>query len=203
MKLILASGSPRRLALLNAAGVHPAVKPPECDETLDEPISVMFNACDAAEKLARRKIRAALADPANEGGYILAADTVVEASDGELLGKPVDDEDARRMLRKLSGTRHFVHTGVAVAHVDNPFREGIMSVTDTTVIHFRELTGEEIDAYVASGESRGKAGGYAIQEHGDAFAVGIEGDWDNVVGLPVAKVNDLLSRFGHPLSDFE
>jgi len=203
MKLILASASPRRLALLEAAGVHPVVRPTECDETLPEPISVMFNACDAAETIARRKIRAALADPANEGEYILSADTVVEASDGELLGKPADDDDARRMLHKLSGSRHFVHTGVAVAHVDNPFREGIISITDTTVIRFRPLTDAEIDAYVASGESRGKAGAYAIQETGDAFVISVEGDWDNVVGLPVKRVDDLLRRFGHPLSDFE
>ena len=130
--------------------------------------------------------------------YILAADTVVAAADGEILGKPADDADARRMLCKLSGTRHFVLTGVCAIHGG-----AVVSDVDETAVVFRPLTDAEIDAYVASGESRGKAGGYAIQETGDAFVVRTEGAWDNVVGLPTRLADRLLCELGAPLSEFE
>jgi len=196
--LVLASASPRRIELLRRAGYDPEVRPYDVNESVEEEMKAEdFFARDAAETIARRKIRAALADIANAGKFIIAADTVVEAADGELLGKPKDRADARRMLHKLSGTCHHVHTGVAVAHADNPYREGIMSVAVTSTITFRPLTDAEIDAYVDSGESDGKAGAYAIQEHGDKFVTSIEGEWDNIVGLPVKTVAELLQRQGY------
>ncbi|MBQ7160749.1 MAG: septum formation protein Maf [Clostridia bacterium] len=194
MKLILASASPRRLDLLNKAGVHPEVKPTDCDETITEKLTPR----ETTETLARRKAKAAAEAIGDPGAYVLAADTVVAAADGEILGKPKDDADARRMLRKLSGTRHFVLTGVCAIHGGET-----VSAVDETEVVFRPLTDAEVDAYVASGESRGKAGGYAIQETGDAFVLRIEGAWDNVVGLPVALADRLLGQLGAPLSEFE
>ena len=194
MKLILASASPRRLDLLNAAGVHPDVRPTDCDETITEKLTPR----EVTETLARRKAAAAAARINDREAYILAADTIVAASDGEILGKPADDDDARRMLGKLSGTRHYVLTGVCAVHDGQT-----VSDVDETAVIFRPLTDAEIDAYVASGESRGKAGAYAIQETGDAFVVCTEGEWDNVVGLPVKLADRLLTRLGKPLSEFE
>ncbi len=194
MKLILASASPRRLDLLNRAGVHPDVRPTDCDETITEKLTPR----ETTETLARRKASAAARKIADPEAYILAADTVVAAADGEILGKPEDDADARRMLHKLSGTRHFVLTGVCAVHGGRT-----VSDVDVTAVVFRPLTDAEIDAYVASGESRGKAGGYAIQETGDAFVLRTEGAWDNVVGLPVALADRLLTELGSPLSQFE
>ena len=178
MKLILASASPRRLALLKEAGVTPEVRPADCDETMTEPLSPR----ETVEALAVRKARAADAMIADPGAYLLAADTIVAAADGEILGKPKDDADARRMLGKLSGTRHYVMTGVCAAH-GGEFRSDV----DVTAVLFRPLTDAEIDAYVASGE----------------FVIRIEGAWDNVVGLPVALADRLLSELGRPLSEFE
>ena len=193
MKLILASASPRRLALLREAGVEPEVRPADCDEHIEGALSP----ARVVRTLAERKANAAVA-ALGEGEYILAADTVVAAADGEILGKPVDDDDARRMLGKLSGTRHFVLTGVAAAHGGKT----VSAVCETAVV-FRELSREDIDAYVDSGESRGKAGSYAIQETGDKFVIRTDGPWDNIVGLPVALADELLSSLGAPLADFE
>ena len=194
MKLILASASPRRLELLNASGVHPDVRPTDCDETITEKLTPR----ETVETVARRKAAAASSAIRDPGAYILAADTIVAAADGEILGKPRDDADARRMLHKLSGTRHYVLTGVCAVHGGRTLPD----VAQTAVI-FRPLSDAEIDAYVASGESRGKAGAYAIQATGDAFVVRYEGAWDNVVGLPVTLADELLTRLGRPLSEFE
>ena len=169
------------------------MRPTDCDETVDPSLP----AREASETVARRKASAAAALH-GENEYILAADTSVAAADGEILGKPRDADDARRMLRKLSGTRHFVVTGVAAAHGG----ELISGVAETAVV-FRELDDAEIEAYVASGEPMGKAGAYAIQEHADGFVVRLEGPWDNVVGLPVSLANELLGRLGAPLDKFE
>ncbi|HMM34475.1 MAG TPA: nucleoside triphosphate pyrophosphatase, partial [Thermoanaerobaculia bacterium] len=139
--LLLASASPRRLELLRALGLEPLVRPADVDETLrpgEDPH-------DAAERLARAKA-AAVAAAAPEGSVVLAADTIV-VLDGEALGKPRDDADARRMLRALRGRAHDVVTGVALA------RDGrLVSARETTEVLFAPMTDEEVDAYVASGE---------------------------------------------------
>lgn len=192
MKLILASGSPRRLDLLRKAGVEPVVRPPEVDENIDEPLSPE----ETVLELAHRKAVAAAAENSPDD-YILCADTIV-ACGGEILGKPKDEEDAYRMLSLLSGSHHHVLTGHCVTH-DGRFECKYTS----TQITFRTLSEEDKKAYIDSGEPFGKAGGYAIQEKGDRFVESIDGPWDNVVGLSVDCVESLLSLFDKKLEDFK
>jgi septum formation protein len=143
-----------------------------------------------AAALALRKARAVTADAHT---CVLAADTLVVAADGALLGKPLDAADARRILRRLSGTTHRVVTGTALLRVQPPLE---VVCADVTYVTMRTLTDDEIDAYVASGESFGKAGAYAIQERGDRFVTSVSGSWSNVVGLPIGTVQRLLAQAG-------
>ena len=171
MPLILASGSPRRRALLEDLGLTPEVRPADIDETPhpNEPAAAYV------ERLAVEKGAAVEAAP---GDVVLSADTIV-VLDGQLLGKPNDGEHAASMLRTLSGRTHEVMTGVAVRH------EGTTtSFVETTVVYFAELTDEEIAWYVSTGEPADKAGAYAMQGRGGAFVTAIEGSYDNVIGLP-------------------
>lgn len=183
--LLLASSSPRRLALLRALGLEPLVRPADVDETLlpgEDPH-------DAAERLARAKA-GAVAGGAPAGAVVLAADTIV-VLDGEALGKPRDDADARRMLRALRGRAHDVVTGVALA------RDGtLVSGRETTEVLFAPMTDEEVDAYVASGEPADKAGAYALQGLGGLFVERISGTPSNVIGLPFRLVRSLGARVG-------
>lgn len=183
--LLLASASPRRLELLRALGLEPLVRPADVDETLrpgEDPH-------DAAERLARAKA-AAVAAAAPEGSVVLAADTIVVLG-GEALGKPRDDDDARRMLRALRGRAHDVVTGVALA------RDGrLVSGRETTEVLFAPMTDEEVDAYVASGEPADKAGAYALQGLGGLFVERITGTPSNVIGLPFRLVRRLGAEVG-------
>lgn len=176
MRLILASGSPRRRQLLEAAGIPFTVVVPAAEE----PRVDRGDPHEVALALARRKAAAVA------GECVLAADTVVAIGD-RLLGKPADAREARAMLRALSGTTHRVVTAVVV-------RAGgeVRAASVETRVTMRALAAAEIDAYVATGEPMGKAGAYAIQESGDRFVVRIDGPFDNVVGLPVDAVRDLL-----------
>ena len=178
--LILASGSPRRRELLARFGLEPTVRPVDIDETprRGEAAAVYV------ERLAREKARA----QGTPGELILAADTVVAIED-ELLGKPLDKGDARRMLRRLAGRSHQVLTGVALWHVTTD--QLVADVASTEVV-FGDLEDGEIDAYVASGEPMDKAGAYAIQGLAAVFIEGIRGDYSNVVGLPLPVVYRLL-----------
>ncbi len=180
--LLLASSSPRRLDLLRALGLAPEVRPADVDETLlpgEDPH-------DAAERLARAKA-AVVAASAPPGTVVLAADTIV-VLDGAALGKPKDDEDARRMLRALRGRAHDVVTGVALA------RDGtLVSGREVTQVVFAPMTDEEVDAYVASGEPSDKAGAYALQGLGGLFVERISGTPSNVIGLPLRLVRGLGS----------
>lgn len=193
--LILASASPRRRELLAAAGIAFRVVVPDVDETLRAGTS----AEDGARVLAERKARAVAERVAGEDAFVLAADTIVAVDvDGEprLLGKPENEFQARQMLRWISGTRHRVVTGVCALRV----RDGAATIdAERTWVTMRPWSSSEIDAYVASGEWRDKAGGYAIQESADRFVTGLdEGGFDNVVGLPVALARTLLARLGAP-----
>ncbi len=183
--LLLASASPRRLELLRALGLEPLVRPADVDETLrpgEDPH-------DAAERLARAKA-AAVAEGAPDGAVVLAADTIV-VLDGEALGKPRDDDDARRMLRALRGRAHDVVTGVALS------RDGrLVSGRETTEVLFAPMTDEEVDAYVASGEPSDKAGAYALQGLGGLFVERITGTPSNVIGLPFRLVRRLGAEVG-------
>jgi septum formation protein len=144
------------------------------------------------ERLAREKAATA----AREGVVAIGADTVV-VHRGRILGKPAHPSEARTMLERLSGDSHTVFTGVAVVSWDGG--PVVRSVTDRTVVTFIELTGSEIDAYVASGEPMDKAGAYAIQEAGGAFVEAISGSPSNVVGLPLHATTRLLRAAGIPV----
>lgn len=183
--MILASQSPRRIELMREAGFDTRVIPANIDETAlpDE------GPFDLVERLARAKAAAVAKEHAEEGEPVVAADTIV-ALNGELLGKPADEPDARRMLHALSGKTHQVATGVCIVRDGNA--ESFVDITDVT---FYELSHDEIDAYVTTGEPMDKAGAYGIQgQHGRMLVEKIDGDFYNVVGLPIAKVVRALSR---------
>ena len=181
-KVILASGSPRRRELLMEMGIEFEIDVPDVDETVSGMPENMV------KELAERKGRA-VAEKRSEG-LIVAADTLV-ALDGRALGKPTDDGDAKRMLRLLSGRTHDVFTGVCV--IDAATGK-IMVDAAGTGVRFREISEEEIEAYVATGEPRDKAGAYAIQGGAGAFVEGYEGSRTNVIGLPVELLGDMLRR---------
>ncbi|WP_104492091.1 Maf family protein [Paracoccus denitrificans] len=182
--LILGSASPRRLELLAQIGIVPdMILPAEIDETPRRGESPR----DYVRRMAREKA-AALAGSAH--GAILCADTVVVAG-RRILGKPLDDAEARRFLQLLSGRRHRVLTSVALAH-EGRLRERLVETT----IRFRPLTATQIDAYLATGEWQGKAGAYAIQGHASAFAIWMQGSYSGVVGLPLAETASLLAAIG-------
>jgi septum formation protein len=184
MRLILASESPRRAELLAAAGFSFEVVRPLIDESPrvgETPEAYVERAArEKAERVACRE----------SGTVVLAADTVVVV-DGAILGKPADDGEAAEMLKRLSGRRHDVLTGVAIRTA----RE-LLTAVERTAVHFLPLSEAEIAWYVASGEPRDKAGGYAVQGLASRFVERIEGSYSNVVGLPVATVYRMLRRLG-------
>ena len=186
MLLVLASASPRRAELLRAAGFDVDVLPAEVDETMDveeTPDGYVRRVAQLkAQTVARRM----------PGRVVLGADTIVVV-DHDVLGKPADAEDARRMLRRLSGREHVVMTAVCL--VNPAAREGAskrleLRVVRTTV-EFSPLSGAEIDWYIASGEPMDKAGAYAVQGLAARFVARVDGSYSNIVGLPVAVVYDL------------
>jgi len=185
MRLVLASASPRRAELLRAAGFEFEVYPVEVDERLqpgERPDR-------AAARLAETKARSAAAH--RPGAVVLGADTIV-VIDGEAMGKPADDRDAKRMLRRLSGRTHEVLTGVSIASSGR-----FLTRVETTRVTMSEMTEEEIDWYVATGEPRDKAGAYAVQGLASRFVSGIDGSYSNVVGLPVSVVYTLIRPLGY------
>ncbi|MDP6540160.1 MAG: Maf family protein [Planctomycetota bacterium] len=187
-RLLLASASPRRRVLLERAGLTFTVEPSEVDETPPPGLEVE----EVAVALAERKADHIAAAHSGAPVSVLGADTVVSLGE-TLLGKPRDEVDARRMLEGLSGSRHRVVTGVCV--IDCAAGGERRSAFERTWVTMRPIAPEEIEAYVAGGEWRGKAGGYAIQESADAFVLGIEeGGLDNVVGLPVDLTLRLLAE---------
>ena len=181
--MILASASPRRRELLGRLGLELDIRAADIDETR----LAGEHPCDLVKRLAHEKAHAVRsAYGLGDDGYLLAADTIVWMDDAAL-GKPADDEDARAMLRMLSGRTHEVSTGVCILSGDG---EGLheANFVETTDVSFYELTDAQIDAYVRSGECSDKAGSYAIQGTGSLLVRSITGDYDNVVGLPVARV---------------
>lgn len=186
-KLILASASPRRLDLLARIGVVPdAVIPAEIDE---RPVKAELP-IRHAERLAAEKAAAVAA----AGTLTLAADTVV-AVGRRILPKAEDGATARQCLDLLSGRRHRVHSAVTLIDADGQVRHRL----STTIVTFKRLTGAEIDAYLASGEWLGKAGGYAIQGRAEAFVRFLAGSHSGVVGLPLFETRNLLISAGYPL----
>lgn len=180
MRYILASKSPRRKELLSEIIKEFEIITAEVDETLPEDIHPK----NGVEILAVRKGEAVAKE--NPDALVISSDTLVEL-DGVPLGKPTDENDAIRMLTELSGKAHNVHTGVAIHYKGRVFR-GVA----TTAVYFREMTADEIKAYVASGDPMDKAGSYGIQSGGGKFVEKIDGDYDTVVGLSLRLVKQLL-----------
>lgn len=187
--LVLASASPRRLDLLAQIGIVPdRVIPADIDETPQRGELPMA----LARRLARGKAAAVAGAGDGAGAFVLAADSVV-ALGRRSLPKPAGADEARRFLELLSGRRHRVHGGIAVIAPD-----GRASVkVSTTMVRFDRLTEAQIDAYVASGEWDGKAGGYAIQGAAAAFVPAINGSYTNVVGLDLALARRMLEGLGY------
>ena len=185
MHLILASASARRAELLTSAGFTFVVEPADVDESVqpgEEPARY-------ALRVARNK---AWARAAPDGDVaVLAADTVVVV-DGQILGKPRDRDDARRMLEALSGRVHDVLTAVVLRAGSGAERSEVV----TTRVHVAILEEADVASYLATGEWEGKAGGYGIQGHAARYIERIEGSWSNVVGLPIATVHRLINGFG-------
>jgi septum formation protein len=183
-KIILASASPRRAEILRTVGWPFEVLPQDIDETRqpDE------DAVAYVERLALGKAEAAARQ--RSGALVVGADTTVVIGD-EILEKPRDHEDARRMLRQLSGQWHQVVTGVAVINSS----ESKVAYA-TTKVKFAVMSADEIDWYVASGEPMDKAGAYAIQGPGSRFIEGIRGEYFNVVGLPVRLLYEMMRGYG-------
>ena len=183
---VLASASPRRLALLRQAGLEPSVViAPEIDETLKKgelPRSY-------ALRVAVAKMEAVAAK--EQGSFVLAADTVVAAG-RRVLPKAEDGVEVERCLKLLSGRRHMVLTALALKPPGKPLRTRVVA----TRVAFKVLSQREIDAYVASGEGIGKAGGYAVQGRAEAFVRWINGSYSNVVGLPLYETLGLLEGSG-------
>ncbi|KYH34476.1 septum formation protein Maf [Clostridium tepidiprofundi DSM 19306] len=187
MDIILASASPRRKELLDQIGVSFKVIPSKVDENFDMLKGTIES---KVEELAYIKAKE-VAQKVNKG-LILGADTIV-VIDEEILGKPLNDEDAFNMLSRLSGREHKVITGIALIDVDNN-RHRVTH--ESTKVIFDTLTKERIIEYIKTGEPNGKAGAYAIQGRAAVFVKKIEGCYFNVVGLPISKVNSILKEFG-------
>ncbi len=188
--LVLASNSPRRKALLSTLGYSFSVAPADIDETPlagEQPDGYVM-------RLARSKAQA-VAPKAPAGRLILAADTTV-AYQGEILGKPENAAEARRMLERLRDRWHQVYTGIAVYDPQKDRLETILAVTE---VHMRPYAEDEVSTYIASGDPFDKAGGYAIQNEAFHPVDRIEGCYSNVVGLPLCHLACLLQKFGLPL----
>ena len=186
MNLILASQSPRRRELLGLMGLPFVVRAADIDETMD-PGKAPF---DEVSRVSRLK---ALAVSRGEDDVVIAADTIVVCG-GKVLGKPRDEEDAFGILSLLSGREHEVMTGMTVVR-----GEEVITHTEVTKIHFRELHPDEIRAYIATGEPMDKAGAYGIQGGAALFADGMAGDYYNVMGLPVCRLAVILRSLGLPV----
>jgi septum formation protein len=186
-RLVLASASPRRSELLRSVGLEFDVLPADIDEsTRAGETPSQYVARLSSEKAA------AIAERMAGEAVIVAADTTVDV-DGQILEKPTDDDDARRMLQLLSGRTHLVHTGVTVTWFPEAPARGTETVVVETAVEFVAMTAATIDWYVGTGEPFGKAGAYAIQGAGGALVRRLEGSVTNVIGLPLAETLALLS----------
>jgi septum formation protein len=193
--LVLASGSPRRRELLASLNLDFSVVAPPVDESafdlthLDPPALVRFLARVKAQEVFKHRTDA----------FVIGADTVV-ALDGEVFGKPRDEEDAHRMLSALQGRWHEVHSGITVFNPDiSPDAPPFLSESRSTRVYMRPLSSEAVHAYVATGEPMDKAGAYAIQGYGAALIERIDGCYFNVVGMSLHLLDEMFARLGEPL----
>ena len=183
VRVVLASASPRRSDLLASIGLTFEVLPSDIDET-EHPGE------DPVTYVRRVAIEKAMATAAHETDVVIAADTTVDV-DGMILAKPIDDDDARRMLMLLSGRAHQVHTGVAVRHQGR-----VVSEVATTQVTFVSLDPPLLEWYIATGEPHGRAGAYAIQGAAALLVSSVEGSVTNVIGLPLEILDSLLGEVG-------
>ena len=190
LKLVLASGSPRRSELLRAAGIEFTIRVADVDET------VLPNELprDYVVRLSREKAQA-VASEIGDGEIVLGADTTVVVLN-EIAGKPIDENDARRMLKLLSGKWHEVLTGVSLVNDGK-----VISDIALTRVKFAKLSEEEIDWYISTGEAMDKAGAYGIQGYASRFVERIEGSYSNVLGLPVQMVYRMIADCGLRIAD--
>ena len=188
MQLILASQSPRRKELMGLFRIPFTVRVADIDETMDDAKQPF----DEVARVSRLKAEATSRD---HDDIVIAADTIVVCN-GTLLGKPIDEADAFRMLKLLSGKDHQVMTGLTVLR-----GETAIVCTEVTDIHFRELSDKEIRAYIATGEPMDKAGSYGIQGGAALFAEKMVGDYYNVMGLPVCRLGQILKTLAPELME--
>ena len=187
MKVILASKSPRRVEILRQVGAEFEIMPADIDETVPAKMSPMA----AVREIAKRKavfIKQKLENSGENDFFIISADTVV-VSGRKIIGKPENENHAYEILKMLSGKTHRVLTGFTLCTKDK-----IYSSCESTKVKFRELSDDEIYRYIKSGEPADKAGAYGIQEKGSLFVSGIKGDYFNVMGLPICKINTVAKR---------
>jgi septum formation protein len=190
MKIILASNSPRRKELLEKHKISFVVKPSNVNEVIDKNLSVYENVMNLA------KIKALDVFNRNQEEVVLAADTIV-VYENEILGKPIDEMDAFRMLKLLSGKTHEVITGVALFSEDSQIID-----YEVSKVTFNKITEEEILEYIKTKEPMDKAGSYAIQGIGSKFVKSYEGEFDNIVGLPMKLVLKMLNRSNKKTIEF-
>lgn len=202
MKIVLASASPRRRELLTQIGLTFEIMVSDVEEKVTTTVPAQV-----VQELSRQKAEAVLAlleaeddrmsndgeKPESEALLVIGADTIV-ACDGMILGKPKDEADAVRMLKQLAGRSHEVYTGVTFAYKGE--NREIYSFYEATTVYFAPMTDEEIQTYVNTKDPLDKAGSYGIQGFCARYITGIEGDYNNVVGLPVGRVYQELKRFG-------
>ena len=190
MRIILASASPRRLEIMHRHGIDPVVMPQDTDESLPEGIGMT----EAVEMLASAKARACYDavkdDPAYDGFVIVGSDTIVWKD--EIMGKPADKADAFRMLDKIRGTHHYVVTGVCLIDKSTG-SESLLS--DVTTVHCVNYSDEDIEDYISREEPYDKAGSYAIQGYFGRYIDHIDGDYENVVGLPFYRIEEALKPY--------
>ena len=187
MRIILASGSPRRRELLDQIGAKYEVRPSEADETITSTIP-----SEVVKELALRK-GSEVAAHYEEDVVILSADTVV-ANNGKILGKPKDDAEAIKMIESIQGKSHEVYTGVAIIIKRNT--EKVVNFAVETKVKVASMSMEEIEAYIRTREHKDKAGAYAIQGKFAPYIDGIEGDYYNVVGFPISRICKELNKEG-------
>ena len=183
VKIVLASNSPRRKELLKNLGMEFSVRPANVEEDADRSLPPEKYVAECARQKAD-----CIAKAAREDELIIAADTMV-FKDNMLLGKPKSEDDARNMLTMLRSSVHQVYTGVSLY-----YKGKTVSETEITKVYFRDISDSEIDAYIKSAEPYDKAGAYGIQSFGALFAERIDGDFSNVIGLPICRLSKMLKE---------
>lgn len=193
IRFILASASPRRKEILNQMGLKFEVIKSTCSENIDENISPD----DAVQILSKRKALSVIENINNdynkyEKVVLISADTIVSI-ENEILGKPKNKEDAFKMLKKLSGKKHTVSTGMSIAFLTKDTKKIITKLSES-IVHFKNLTDNEINSYINTNEPMDKAGSYAIQGLGSIFIERLEGDFFSVMGLSISLLYDILNE---------